>query len=155
MRRILAVLAIVSLVACDKPPSPSEAREWTPADHDRAEENARIAQGQSTSAAAGSGRPPMAMPTGKEAEELVDQLWAKVCSSCHGASGRGDGPTAQQSSDIRPPDLADAAWQAKVSDAQIASAIKNGKGKMPNYRFPDPFVEGLTKKVRAFAHARR
>jgi mono/diheme cytochrome c family protein len=141
--------SVTPLMGCDRPPSPSEAKEWTPQDHDRIEENARTAQGQ---APGGSAAPPPAslagMPSGPQAEQLIDKLWAQVCADCHGASGRADGP---RSSEAKPPDMSDPAWQTKMTDADITAAIRNGKGKMPKFeRLPEPFVAGLIKRIRTF-----
>ncbi|RMF11892.1 MAG: cytochrome c [Candidatus Dadabacteria bacterium] len=47
------------------------------------------------------------------------------CSSCHGASGKGDGP-AGAALNPKPRNFTDAAWQDKVDDAHIAKVIKEG-----------------------------
>ena len=47
------------------------------------------------------------------------------CAPCHGATGRGDGPSAAS---LRPPprDLSDPAWQKGVDDAYLRKVIVNG-----------------------------
>lgn len=52
-------------------------------------------------------------------------LYASRCSTCHGPLGRGDG-VGGQGLEPRPRDFADAEWQASVSDARIAQAIREG-----------------------------
>jgi cytochrome c oxidase cbb3-type subunit 3 len=62
-----------------------------------------------------------------------------------GASGHGDGPNGPL---FHPRDLADPDWQAKVSDADIAASIKNGKNKMPRFDLPDPVLQGMVARIR-------
>jgi mono/diheme cytochrome c family protein len=50
-------------------------------------------------------------------------LWAANCTPCHGASGKGDTKMGQT---LGAMDLTDASKQGSFSDAQAASAIKNG-----------------------------
>ena len=52
-------------------------------------------------------------------------IYASRCAMCHGASGRGDGAAAV-SMVPRPRDYADAAWQASVTDADLAVIIVRG-----------------------------
>lgn len=47
------------------------------------------------------------------------------CGSCHGASGKGDGPAAA-GLNPKPRDYSDRAWQASVTDEQIKKAILYG-----------------------------
>ena len=47
------------------------------------------------------------------------------CSSCHGASGKGDGP-AGAALNPKARDFTDAAWQDATDDATIHKAIKEG-----------------------------
>lgn len=55
----------------------------------------------------------------------IDKRYADLCASCHGAAGGGDGP-AGVALEPKPRNFADAAWQASVDDARIATVIKNG-----------------------------
>ena len=50
-------------------------------------------------------------------------LWSANCTPCHGASGKGDTKMGQT---LGAMDLTDASKQSSFSDAQAASAIKNG-----------------------------
>jgi mono/diheme cytochrome c family protein len=50
-------------------------------------------------------------------------LWTANCTPCHGASGKGDTKMGQT---LGAMDLSNASKQAAFSDAQAASAIKNG-----------------------------
>ncbi len=70
-------------------------------------------------------------PVNKEAGTA---FYRETCIPCHGATGRGDGPTAA-SLDPKPRDLSDPEWQASVDDEYIAKIIKLGGaavGKNPN-----------------------
>jgi mono/diheme cytochrome c family protein len=130
----LFLFAYAALVAgCEAPPSASTLHEWTPADHDRAEEAARAQQGQ-TGVKGGS-------------DALLEASWAQQCAACHGPIGHGDGPTGPM---VHAADLTLADWQATVTDAQIAGVIVNGKGKMPPFgNLPPKIIAGLVARIRA------
>ena len=49
---------------------------------------------------------------------------------------------------VKAPDLTKAAWQASVTDEQIARTIMEGKGKMPKFDLPPADIAGLLKRVR-------
>jgi cytochrome c oxidase cbb3-type subunit 3 len=50
---------------------------------------------------------------------------------------------------VQAPDLTQTDWQSKVTDAEMASTIKNGKNRMPRFDLPDPVVLGLVARVRS------
>ena len=56
--------------------------------------------------------------------------YARYCASCHGTTGRGDGPLAAATAayGARPSNLADPAWQHGGSDGEIFVAIRDGIG---------------------------
>lgn len=56
-------------------------------------------------------------------------LYGSRCATCHGDSGRGDGP-AGQALEPRPRDFASAEWQKSISDEQIARTIREGGAAM-------------------------
>ena len=74
------------------------------------------------------------------------ELYAKTCAKCHGADGKGV-------KSLDPPDFTTAAWQSKHTDAQITTAINNGKGVMPPYKasLKPAQVALLVKHIRTFA----
>jgi len=41
-----------------------------------------------------------------------------------------------------------AEWQSKVTDEQIAEAIRNGKNRMPKFDFPPEVIAGLVARIR-------
>ena len=56
------------------------------------------------------------------------------CAVCHGAGGRGDGPSVKRL-DVRPRDLTDRrGYRNGPGEDQIASSIRNGAGAMPPFR---------------------
>ena len=63
-------------------------------------------------------------------------LFAQACAKCHAADGTGGLPTAPGGP--RPVDLTTDEWQRSRSDAEVTSAIRNGRGAMP------PFADVLT-----------
>ena len=57
-------------------------------------------------------------------------LFKAKCQSCHGADGKGETPAgkAMKAGDFGSPDV------QKMSDADLAALITNGKGKMPAFK---------------------
>ncbi|OYT71613.1 MAG: hypothetical protein CFK52_07680 [Chloracidobacterium sp. CP2_5A] len=68
---------------------------------------------------------------------------AGACLACHGADGKPSVPDA--------PDLTDAAWQRKRSDADFAKALAEGKGTMPPFKGSAADIEALVAYVRSLA----
>jgi high-affinity iron transporter len=68
-------------------------------------------------------------------EQRGQQLYAAHgCAACHGASGRGDGPSSRHL-DVPPQDFADPrAYSQGASPTAIAATIRRGAGAMPPFR---------------------
>jgi mono/diheme cytochrome c family protein len=90
----------------------------------------------------------------KQAQELFQSL----CSTCHGTTGKGDGP-GSIALDPKPRSFADAAWQASVTDDHIKKVILFGGavvGKSPvmpaspQLKTQPEVLEALLTMVRAF-----
>ena len=81
----------------------------------------------------------------------VKENWEKVCGKCHGPDGKGDTKMGQT---LGAMDLTNASKQSSFSDAQAATAIKNGvkaNGKTTMKAFPklsDADVKALVAYVR-------
>ncbi|WP_437718695.1 cytochrome c [Sorangium sp. So ce448] len=134
--RLLSIaLLSVGLFGCTS--GAGDVRPWTRDDHDPP--NPGEGQGQGGKVAA---RP---VASDETDPGLIELAWQRNCSTCHGRAGRGDGP---QGPMVRAPDLTDAAWQDRVTDAQMADTIRKGKNKMPAFDLPQPVIEGLVKRVR-------
>ncbi|HEV7796604.1 MAG TPA: cytochrome c [Pyrinomonadaceae bacterium] len=75
------------------------------------------------------------------------ELYGKNCASCHGKDGRAKTFKGKLK---HARDLADAEWQARVSDERIFNSIMNGKGKMPAYgkKLSEQEINGLATYVR-------
>jgi mono/diheme cytochrome c family protein len=131
-------LGLLLLSACEGPPSASDLRDWSPADHDRAEENEKIASG-AQAAPAGSG-------AADGTRTLVEATWRQQCVQCHGMVGRGDGPSGPM---VKAPDLTREDWQSKVTDDDIAQTIKTGKNRMPKFDLPPQVLAGIVARIRA------
>jgi len=129
-----SALALGAVVGCDRPPS-GDMKQWTPADHDRAEEEARKAQG----APAETAKP-------DPQKVVIDMTWRTQCVQCHGPMGKGDGP---QGPMVKAPDLTRDDWQGTVTDDQIAATIQNGKGRMPKFDLPPDVLSGIVARVRS------
>jgi mono/diheme cytochrome c family protein len=139
-RSSLFVVVLALGTGCDRPPSPESLKEWTPADHHSQDDDRAATQRPR------SNQRPQAPAGGADVDELVDLAWRQQCSTCHGAGGKGDGQLGPM---VRAPDLTRDDWQANATDAQIADAIRNGKGKMPRFDVPEPVLRGLVARVRA------
>src|SRR5262245_32973925 len=123
-------LVLAAVLACDRPPSAADLREWTPQDHDRANDQSRTASGDQPGSASAA----------DEGRMLVEAAWRQQCAPCHGMTGKGDGPTGPM---VKAPDLTRDEWQSKTNDEEIAAVIKNGKGRMPKFEMEDAMVMGL------------
>jgi cytochrome c oxidase cbb3-type subunit 3 len=131
------LVCLLLCAACDRAPSASSLPEWTTADHDRLEENARAQAGQR----------PGAQPQLTPQQQLAEAAWQAKCASCHGIIGRGDGPNGPL---LKASDLTREEWQAKTSDEQIASVIRSGRGRMPAFAdLPQDAVDALVARIRA------
>jgi mono/diheme cytochrome c family protein len=62
---------------------------------------------------------------GAVTQELVQEKYATLCSTCHGAQGKGDG-VAGAALNPKPRSFVDTAWQNQTADEQIAKVIKDG-----------------------------
>lgn len=111
LRTIALALPLVAAVACGR----SGAREWRPEDHDSGVTSAS---------------PITATPTNDDPHASARALFAAQCASCHGSTGRGDGPMAAM---FRPADLSSPTLQSSRSDAELTAAITNGRGRMPAF----------------------
>jgi len=131
-----SLLAAGAAVAGCGPDRGSDIRPWAATDHDDQEGPNAARQVPADSArAAGSGVDP----------SVVDLSWGQKCASCHGPRGQGDGPSAAM---YAAPDLTRDELLARVTDAELAQTIRNGRGKMPAFDLPPSVVEGLVKRIR-------
>jgi hypothetical protein len=135
-RSIIINVCVFSLVGCERPPSAESLKEWTPIDH-RSQDDDKMAAGSQA-------LPPASKGSGDA--QLVDIAWRQQCASCHGPTGRGDG---QMGPMVQAPDLSRNDWQAKVTDAEMAATIRNGRNRMPKFDLPEPVVGGLVARIRA------
>jgi len=133
--------------ACDKAPSPAQAREWTATDHGRGpdEQNPARTAAQAAPPPRGAAGDGGAQAAGN-LNNVVELTWQNQCVVCHGRIGHGDGPNGPM---VRAPDLTREDWQSKVSDAEIVATIRNGKNQMPKFDVSDPIAAGLAGRIRA------
>ena len=83
-------------------------------------------------------------------------LYDKNCASCHGPTGKGDGPAGKI---LKPPAPDLSATVKKASDADLAKIIKEGgkavgrSAAMPAYgsKLTDDQIQGLVQLVKGFA----
>jgi mono/diheme cytochrome c family protein len=60
-----------------------------------------------------------------DAVKEADTRWQNLCSTCHGLTGKGDGP-AGSALNPKPRDFSSAEWQASVTDEHIEKTIREG-----------------------------
>jgi cytochrome c oxidase cbb3-type subunit 3 len=144
---VLAAIAVGALVVgvfafwSGRPPA--DTREWSPSDHDQpaGQPGQPVPPSQPTPVRA---KPPP-QPQ-QEASELAEMAWGRSCVTCHGESGRGDGPQGMM---VRAPDLTRADWQGRVTDDEILQTIRSGRNNMPKFDLPPAVLDGLVKRIRA------
>jgi mono/diheme cytochrome c family protein len=144
--RSFTVVLLVTVVACggndDRP-----VRDWTPDDHGRPDpgtiDRSRVPQGEEPEE-----------PEGDPAVRAAAALYRVSCASCHGPTGRGDGPARPPGAQM--PDFASAEWQAGVTDERMAESIRLGQGLMPPFgdRIRPQGIEALVVHIRGLGGAR-
>lgn len=77
-----------------------------------------------TASAPTASAPTAAAPAGDGRAE-AKQLFDTLCTTCHGASGKGDGQAAS-ALNPKPRDYTDKAWQAQVTDEELRKIILLG-----------------------------
>lgn len=91
-------------------------------------------------------------------EQKARDLFLSLCSTCHGASGHGDGPGAA-AINPKPRSFADVDWQDSVTDAQIQKVIVYGGAAVgkspfmpaqPDLKGQQDVLDAMTRIVRAF-----
>lgn len=106
---------------------------------------------------------PAEVPTAKpkvyaNAAEAARTIFAERCTPCHGAEGRGDGPSAS-ALNPKPRNYQDVAWQDQATDEAIAKAILEGGAAVgkspvmpgnPDLKTQPEVVAELVKVVRGF-----
>ena len=58
-------------------------------------------------------------------------VYEAKCARCHGTDGAGRTRMAEI---VEPPDMTDAAWQRKRSNARMVASVSNGLGQMPAFK---------------------
>ena len=129
----MALCLLAATDSCDR--APPDRRPWRASDHDRTDESATGAVRT----------PPVASARPDQPDALVETMWRQQCAICHGLTGRGDG---QQGAMVGAADLSRPDWQANTSDAEIASIITGGRGRMPRFDLPPAVVSGLVQRIR-------
>ena len=102
----------------------------------------------------GSGSPASGART-TAGDDAGRDLYAKNCSSCHGESGRGDGPSGLFMKQ-KPADLRSGAVR-KMSDEELFSRITEGKQPMPGFgkKLSDEERRAVVRYVRELAAGTR
>jgi mono/diheme cytochrome c family protein len=97
-------------------------------------------------------------PAAATGEAQARELFNSLCSTCHGTTGRGDGPGAI-ALDPKPRSFGDSAWQTSVTDEHIQKVIvfggaAVGKSPMmpaqPQLKGQQEVLQALVRIVRAF-----
>lgn len=91
----------------------------------------------------------LALPVSAQ-EPKRSATWEGYCSVCHGPDGRSQTEEGQKK---KARNLADAKWQATVSDGRLESSIKRGHDRMPAFgkKLSEEQIKALVAEVRALA----
>jgi mono/diheme cytochrome c family protein len=76
-----------------------------------------------------------------ETDPKTVRTWKAKCASCHGVDGKAKTETGAK---LAIPDMTAAAWQKKVSDADMKKAILEGFKREGKPEGMDPFKDSLT-----------
>lgn len=145
-RRVpVALVAGLLLAGCGEE-TPTQV--WEPSDHSHPPES-QVDPTRVPTARQGEGG--QASPADPEARrrQAAEALWRVSCAGCHGPAGRGGGPELPPGAQV--PNLADPEWQSGRTDAELAEAIREGRGTMPAFgdRLRPEGVQALVGHVRA------
>src|SRR6187399_1942144 len=141
VRLLRSLVLLLIATACDK--APADLRPWRPSDHDHTSEPGN------DQVAADAGVDPELAKRGLNEVALV--AWEQNCVRCHGRFGRGDGP---QGAMLHAADLTNPRFQTTVTDEQIATVIRSGRGLMPAFPLPDSTVTTLVQLIRLLGQSR-
>jgi mono/diheme cytochrome c family protein len=80
-------------------------------------------------------------------------LWESYCTVCHGPDGRAQ---TEEGKKKGARNLADARWQASVSDDRLTSSIRRGRENMPSFgkKLSEEQIKALIAEVRSLAAAK-
>jgi mono/diheme cytochrome c family protein len=140
----VVTFAVIFSIACSTPNEPAS-RNASPA----ANSNASTAGQGAVVLNSNQAAPSSGESQGGEMKPAAGADTAKVynekCAMCHGEDGKGVTKGT--------PDLTNAAWQKKETDAEFADMIKVGKKPMPAFgdKLSDEQIKALVQYVRAFA----
>jgi cytochrome c oxidase cbb3-type subunit 3 len=94
----------------------------------------------------------LTVTSARPAPDSAEDLFKSKCSMCHGPEGKGF-------SAIKTPDFTDPKWQASKKDAELKSAIKDGKKDTMMKGFGDKLSEeeigSLVKFIRSLNTAKK
>ena len=77
---------------------------------------------------------------GAETDPKTVKTWKAKCASCHGVDGKAGTETGQK---LGIPDMTSAAWQKKVTDAQMKTSILDGGTRPGKTEGMDPYKDKL------------
>src|SRR5690242_20999143 len=75
-----------------------------------------------------------------EPDAKTVKVWKAKCASCHGVDGKGATETGAK---LAIPDMTNAAWQKKVTDAQMKTSILDGVIRPGKSEGMDPYKDKL------------
>lgn len=87
----------------------------------------------------------IAVPAQAGDPEAGQQPFQQLCATCHGATGKGDGP-ASAALNPKPRDMSDSEWQAEVDDDYLRTVIRDGGRAVGLSQMMTPFGGALNEQ---------
>lgn len=144
IRSLIAAAALLSLAACAKDKPTTGVTGGAQTNAPAANAPAANAPAAMPAAAAPVAEHPIIAEVGGEAATF----FRTRCATCHGVTGKGDGPTAQ-ALNPKPRTFEDAAWQATIDDEHIKTVMLKGGPAVGKHVLmpPHPDLEGKTEVI--------
>ena len=142
----VVAFAVIFSIACGMSNEPAN-KNATPKANTNASNAGQVAAVANTnqSAVMEGGNGSLNTPKKESSSTDTAKVFGEKCAMCHGENGKGITKGT--------PDLTNAAWQKKETDAEFADMIKVGKKPMPAFgdKLSDEQIKALVQYVRGFA----
>jgi cytochrome c6 len=143
----VVTFAVLFSIACSTTNEPASKNATSAANSNASNAGQGVVVMNSNQSASSSGATPVGEMKPTSSADTV-KVYNEKCALCHGEDGKGVKDVAKGT-----PDLTNAEWQKKETDAEFAEMIKKGKKPMPAFggKLSDEQINALVQYVRTFA----